>query len=65
MFGANAFGWIYPAQSYAGDIPVIPDTPLPVVQQGGGANLGLRGPTYPDRTPEQVLREEEEILVMI
>lgn len=32
---------------------------------GSGASLGRRGPYYPDRTPEQVLREEEELLVII
>lgn len=43
---------------------VIPPPVVVVTQQVGGANLGRRGPYYPDRTPEQVLREEEEIMVM-
>lgn len=63
-----------PSTAFDGDVsfdcgttvvpPIIPPVIIPTVP-GGGASLGRRGPWYPDRTPEQVLREEEEIMVML
>lgn len=44
---------------------VIPPTPPAPTQQPGGKSLGRRGPWYPDRTPEQVLRDEEELMVIL
>jgi hypothetical protein len=40
MLGANAFGWAYPAQAYAGTTMVAPLSKRPAVPFMGGAGGG-------------------------